>query len=66
MSAKHLFERQYQRRPLFELGRVVRPQHPAKKAAGVAEVEAQESEAVASAKVDGAALLIIDCQFFRI
>src|ERR1019366_6791159 len=43
----------------FELRRVVRPQYPAQ-AAQVAEVEAQEAEALASAKVYDAAFLIID------
>ncbi len=60
VSAEHFLELPQQRRPLFELGRIVRPPCPAVNAAEVAEVEAQEPEAFASAKVYGPALLIID------
>ncbi len=59
VPVEHLLEHPQERRPLFELRRVVRPQYPAQ-AAQVAEVEAKEPEALASAKVYDAAFLIID------
>src|SRR5215469_4019414 len=48
-----------QRRPLFELGRVIRPHHSAQ-TAEIAEVETQKPEALAPFQVDYAALFIID------
>src|SRR6516164_9180528 len=47
VSAEHLFELSHQCRPLFELGRVMRPPRPPS-TAEVAEVEAQKSEAFTS------------------
>src|ERR1700680_4253282 len=59
VSAEHRFELPHQCRPLFELGRVMRPPRSAS-TAEVAEVEAQKSEAFTSLKVDHAVLFIID------
>src|SRR6516164_9002883 len=53
------FELPHQCRPLFELGRVMRPPRSASTAEG-AEVEAQKPEAFTSLKVDYTALFIID------
>src|SRR5580704_17899498 len=59
VSAEHLFERPHQRRPLFELGRVMRP-HRSAQTAEEAELKAQEPEALTALKVHCAALFIID------
>src|SRR4029077_6660904 len=59
VSAKHLFEPAQERRPLFELGRVMRP-HRSAQTAEIAEVEPQETEALASFQVHSSALFIID------
>src|SRR3954465_8309650 len=59
VSAKYLLELPQQRRPLFELGRVMRPHHSAK-TAEVAEVKPQKAEVLTSFQVDSAALFIID------
>ncbi|WP_316399180.1 hypothetical protein [Bradyrhizobium sp. 33ap4] len=58
VAAKHFLEPPQKRRPLFELGRVIRPHHSAQ-TAEVAEVESQKAEALASFQVGYAALLII-------
>src|SRR5580704_16571999 len=59
VSAKYLLELPQQRRPLFELGRVMRPHHSAQ-TAEVAEVKPQKAEVLTSFQVDSAALFIID------
>src|SRR5277367_4955702 len=59
VSAEHLLELPHQCRPLFELGRVMRP-HRSALTAEVAEVETQKPEAFTSLKVDHPALFIID------
>ena len=59
VSAKHPFEPAHQRRPLFELGRVMRP-HRSAHTAKSAEVKSQKPEAITSFQVDYTALFIID------